>query len=75
MNPKRKGFFSFVSFASETRPSPFPSEGGNTSKTIISKSLESKGSSNRATNPGFNTAQTYKTAQRQFHLRSKRGIQ
>lgn len=33
----RKGFRSFISFASDTRPSPFPSEAGSTSKTIISR--------------------------------------
>ena len=58
LKPCRKGFRSFISAANDTRPSPLPSEAGNTSKTIISKSLVSKGSASSAKNPGFKTAHT-----------------
>ena len=37
LNAWRKGFRSFTSFANDTRPSPFPSDAGNTSNTTISK--------------------------------------
>lgn len=58
LNAWRKGFRSFISFANDTLPSPFPSEAGSTSKTTISKGCVSKGSASKAKNPGFNTAQT-----------------
>lgn len=58
LNACRSGFLSFISFARDTRPSPFPSEPGSTSNTIMSKGWVSKGSDRKAKNPGFNTAQT-----------------
>lgn len=54
----RRGFRSFTSTANETLAPPIPSEGGKTSKTIMSNGLVSKGSFSRARNPGFKTAQT-----------------
>lgn len=59
-NPKHKGLRSFVSFARRIRPSSFPFECGNTSKTMISRIFVSKGFSSKAKKPGFSTAQTYK---------------
>ena len=58
LNAWRRGFRSFISFANDTRPSPFPSEAGSTSKTTMSNGCLSKGSARKAKNPGFNTAQT-----------------
>lgn len=58
LNEWRKGFRSFISLASDNRPSPFPSEAGSTSKTMISRGCVSKGSASNAKNPGFSTAHT-----------------
>lgn len=58
LNACRNGFLSFTSAASDTWPSPSPSEDGNISNTIISNGMVSNGSSKRAKNPGLSTAQT-----------------
>lgn len=69
LNAWRNGFRSFISFASDTLPSPLPSDVGSTSKTIMSSGFVSKGSPNKAKNPGFNTAHTW-MPQKQFLLES-----
>lgn len=58
LNAWRRGLRSFTSVANDTRPSPFPSEAGSTSNTIISIGLVSKGCASKAKNPGFRTAHT-----------------